>query len=541
MKFRFIFSLLMGAGALGALAQGGYQDGIDYFNADRFQDAQEILNRTLNDANTDKALSYYYLGAIDLRENHLDKAKANFDRGIEANPQCGYNYIGLGQLALKSGDKKTAENYFKQGLATDKKSPKLMTAVARAYYSVDPVAYKKNIDEYIAKAMKQSKNLEPDVYVLQGDMVTNDPGEAAGKYEQAIMYEEEKGTVNPEAYVKYANVYLQTNPDFAIQKLVELNSKLPTSALAQRELAEKYYESNQFKKAAEQYGKYMKNPNHFQRDEQRYSLLLYSDEKYPESLAIVNQVLAKDPTNHYMYRMSLLNNAAMQQWDDAIAAAKKLFATPDATFTYTDYITYGDALAAKKDTIDALNQYEKAFEMRPDQTQILAKISGVYNTKKDFKKAAEYQQKYIDATPDASIVEVYTLGNRYRNLAISLPEGSADRSAAAEKGIVYVDKAIGMAADESKGTMYRTLATLQQLRDGKISPDVAQSYELMLKYYDMNPANLEKQKAAYNAAYQNLGQYYLDNGDRATARGYYEKFAALNPDNVELQKYIKNF
>ena len=55
--------------------------------------------------------------------------------------------------------------------------------------------------------------------------------------------------------MKYANLYNKVNPDFAINKLIELNQKLPTSALAQRELAEKYYDGGKFTPAAEQYGK----------------------------------------------------------------------------------------------------------------------------------------------------------------------------------------------------------------------------------------------------------------------------------------------
>lgn len=39
MKFRTLFSLFMGGFALTAFAQGGYQDGVDYYNADRFEKA----------------------------------------------------------------------------------------------------------------------------------------------------------------------------------------------------------------------------------------------------------------------------------------------------------------------------------------------------------------------------------------------------------------------------------------------------------------------------------------------------------------------
>ena len=107
MKSRFLFSLLMGGCTLASMAQGGYQDGVDYYNADRYEQAKIILDKTLNDASTDKGVAYYYLGAIDLRNGNTAAAKANFDKGIAANPACGLNYVGLGEIALASGDNKS--------------------------------------------------------------------------------------------------------------------------------------------------------------------------------------------------------------------------------------------------------------------------------------------------------------------------------------------------------------------------------------------------------------------------------------------------
>ncbi|MCH5346207.1 MAG: tetratricopeptide repeat protein, partial [Muribaculaceae bacterium] len=396
MKFKFLFSLLLGAGALSAFAQGGYQDGIDYYNADRFEDAQEILNKTLNEPSTDKALSYFYLGSIDLRDGKTASAKEFFNKGVSANPDCAYNYVGLGQIALAAGDKKTAQDEFKQALKLGGKDAKVMAAVARAYYNVDPVTYAKEIDSNIKNAMKASKNLESAVYVLQGDMVTNDPGKAAGLYEQAITYDQDKGIVNPEAYVKYANVYIKVNPKFAIDKLIELNNQLPTSALAQRELAEKYYDNNQFTRAAEQYGKYMANPNHFQRDEQRYSGLLYFGKDYEKSLQVANQVLAADPNNPYMQRMVMLNQYELGNLPAAIAAGQKLFGTPGAEFTANDYTTYGDALYDSKDYQGALDAYQNALKVNPEKWNIYSKVSSAYTGLEQYGPAAEAQQMFVD-------------------------------------------------------------------------------------------------------------------------------------------------
>lgn len=538
MKFRTIFSFVLGGMAMTAFAQGGYQDGVDYYNAERFDKAKTILEKTLNDPSTKKAVSYFYLGSLELDNNNVAAASENFNKGVQADPAYGYNYVGLGQIALKNGNKKDAENYFKQALEGNKKDASVMAAIARAYFNVDPTLYAKEIEKNIANAMKVSKNKEAQVYVLQGDMAkASDIGQAAGFYEQAMVYDEQAGNVNPEAYVKYANLYNKVNPDFAIGKLVELNEKLPTSALAQSELAEKYYDGNQFTKAAEQYGKYIKNPNHFQGDEQRYSGLLYFGKKYQESLDVANQVLAKDPNNEYMQRMVMLNKAALKDFTGAEEAAKKLFSHADAKFTATDYTTYGDILGELKRPEDAVAAYTKAYELNPEKNkQILANISSMYTDLEDYQKAAEYMQKFVDAG-DASLNDYFILSNRYKNLGVSLPEGSPERIEAANNGIKYVDMAIESAAN--KGPLYRNKATLMMVRDGaEITPALVETYQQMLAAYDENPENKEKYRDAYKSAYNNLANYYLKAGDKEQARAYFEKFLEIDPENEALREYL---
>lgn len=540
MKFRTIFSFVLGGMAMTAFAQGGYQDGVDYYNAERFDKAKTILEKTLNDPSTKKAVSYFYLGSLELDNNNVAAASENFNKGVQADPAYGYNYVGLGQIALKNGNKKDAENYFKQALEGNKKDASVMAAIARAYFNVDPTLYAKEIEKNIANAMKVSKNKEAQVYVLQGDMAkASDIGQAAGFYEQAMVYDEQAGNVNPEAYVKYANLYNKVNPDFAIGKLVELNEKLPTSALAQSELAEKYYDGNQFTKAAEQYGKYIKNPNHFQGDEQRYSGLLYFGKKYQESLDVANQVLAADPNNEYMQRMVMLNKAALKDFAGAEEAAQKLFSHANAKFTATDYSTHGDILGELGRPQEAIEAYVKAYEMNPEKNkQMLAEISSMYNDLENDQKAVEYMQKFVDAG-DATLNDYFILSNRYKNLGLSLPEGSPERAEAANNGIKNIDLAIEGAAN--KGPLYRNKATLLMIRDGaeNTTPELIDTYKAMIAAYDEDPANKEKYADAYKMAYTRMGSYYMQQGDNAQARDYFQKVLEMDPENAPVKEVMK--
>ena len=540
MKLRTLFTLCLGGAAFTAFAQGGYQDGVDYYNADRFDKAKTILEKTINDASTDKAVSYFYLGSLELRDGNTGAAASNFNNGVQANPANGYNYVGLGEIALRAGNKSEAEKQFKAALATDKKDAALVAAVARAYANVDPVAYSKEVAKYIAQGLKMSKNKEPQIYMLQGDLAKDtNKGEAAGYYEQAIIYEEENGNVNPQAYVKYSNLYNKVNSEFAIGKLVELNEKLPNSALAQSELAEKYYDNDQFTRAAEQYGKYMKNPNHFQNDEQRYSGLLFFGKKYPESLQVAEQVLANDPDNAYMQRMVLLNKAALENWEDAEAAAQKLFAHNGFQFTSNDYTTHGSVLSHLGRPEEAVEAYLAGYNLNPEKNRaILADISEMYNKLENDAKSVEYMQKYVDSG-DATLNDYYILSNRYKNLGLTLPEGSPERAEAASNGIKYVDLALEKAAN--KGPLYRNRATLLMIRDGAeaTSPELVETYQSMLAAYDEDPANLEKYADVYKSTYLRLGAFFMNNDDTEQARSYFNKALALDPENDAIKDLIK--
>lgn len=536
MKVNKIFvALLAGASSMMAFAQGGYQDGIDYYNADRFDKAKIILDRTLNDASTDKGLAYYYLGCIDMRNGKVQQAKANFEKGVQNAPESPYGYIGLGEVALKGGNESEAKKLFDQGLKLDKKNADVAIAIARAYFNCNPND-QKNIDKYLGMAMKNSKNLAPSAYVFQGDMAAakGEINDAATFYDQAIVYEEQQGAVNPEAYVKYANIYNNYNAQYAIAKLKELRQKLPTSALAQSELAEKYYDHDMYLEAIDEYSQYMKNPNHFQNDEQRYSQLLYFAGKYPESLEIAQKVLQKDPNNIYMFRMAMVDNSAMKNWDEAVKWGDKLFKTPGVEFGNIDYSTYGDALARQGRGEEALAVYEKGYNANPEKNvSMLPEISKLYKETGNPQKAIEIMQKYIDGG-NATLGDYYSLAGSYSAYGQTFPEGSAERSEYINKGIALLDQKVNDAADSSKGNFYYSRAYMLMARDGQNpTPELMETLDKMLQAFGDPSTNPD----AASLAYQFRIADAMQKNDKAAARAALELLKAVNPENRNIPKF----
>ena len=57
MKIKLFLSLLLAGGLVASAQSQGYKDGIEYYNAGQYDNAKTILENTLNQAGTDKALA----------------------------------------------------------------------------------------------------------------------------------------------------------------------------------------------------------------------------------------------------------------------------------------------------------------------------------------------------------------------------------------------------------------------------------------------------------------------------------------------------
>ena len=458
MKIKLFFSLLLAGGLVASAQSQGYKDGIEYYKAGQYNNAKEILERTLNQSGTDQALANYYLGQVALAQGDKAAAKSYFEKGLSLNAENAYNYVGVGALDLLNGQLDAAKEQFKQAEKLGKKNADISVSIARAYYNADPVAYAKDIQKYIDKARKDSKNAAPSIYVLEGDMLVDkaDYGAAASKYENAIIND----PTNSEGYVKYANAYFYVNKQFAIQKLEELLQQQPNSAMAQRELAEKYFKGDYWRKASDLYGKYIQNPNHFPEDKARYAVLLYWGEKYPESYDVAGEVLNSNPKANdkfLMERVRFLDLTKMEKYPEAVAAAEKFFKDNAG-----DNFTTNDALSGNGQDSLAMVQYELAAEKDPQNDDLLKNLSAMYDKNKEYAKAADAYGAYLKLQKDPSLNDLYGMSGRYLNAAATSTD-SIEAKELADRGIEYVNQVIDRAADKIPA-FYQRLEEAQRCR-----------------------------------------------------------------------------
>ena len=540
MKQKLIISLLASAALCASAQSQGYKDGIEYYKAGQYENAKTILSKTLDQSNTDKSLALYYLGQVALAQNDKAAAKDLFEKGLAANPDCGYNYVGLGAIDLLNGQDSQANDNFGKAQKLAKKDHELIVAIARAYYNADPVKYEKDIAKYLDKAHKSSKHEEPSIYILEGDMLSANKewGPAAGKYEMAITYDQD----NPEGYVKFANTYFGLDKDFAISKLEELYNRVPNSALATRELAEKYYQGHYWGKAAELYGKYIQNPNHFPEDKARYSVLLYWGNKYDQSKQVANEILAQDPSHFLMQRMVFLNDAALGNNEVAAAEAKAFIeGNPNGRFSSNDFTTYYEVLTKLGRDDEAIAQYEKAVTLEPENGELLSGLSAAYTkiASKEpsyYPKAADTYAKYLEKVDDLKTNDYYDAARRYLNAAATFAaEDSVLRHEYAAKGLEYINKTIENA--QPNPTLYQFKARLYIAgNNNHVNQDAIDTYNQMIELLDQDPANkdpknpqnkLKLYKEAAQFAYAYYGTVLKDKEKTAEAAKLFKEYSDL--------------
>ena len=543
MKIRTLFAASLAVVAMGASAQT-HLEGAEYYKADQLDNAKELLLRNLNNAGTDKAIANYYLGLIAIDENKLDEAQKYFEAGIEANPNYANNYIGLGGLALKKGDKKTAGEQFKKGESLVKKDAAAEIAIARAYYDADPVGYAKEIEGKVAKARKI--NLQsPAIYIFEGDQEKDmkNWGGAAGKYEMAKSYDANA----TEAYVKYANLYTQVNPQYAITMLKELLSVNPTSALGQRELANAYYNKKDYADAAREYGVYVKNPNHFKQDEDRYAFLLFYSQDYKKGYDYATQLLASNPGNFTARRYQFMNAANLPEMaDKLVPMAEELLAAHNANpdknkFAAIDFILIAEEFVKAKRADEAITVLQEAIKEMPENANFNKQLAMTYVETENFSGASDTFEGFIakSENPGYNDYIQQAIFSFYAGVENKQKSDQAKADTYFNKAKANVEKAQAEIPDNYKpkkilGDIALQYATNDDEVKTAAFPMYSEAAELLEKSSDPS-----RYKSDAKTIYNYLGNYYLDHKDVAKAKENFNKYLQYDPENEGYRKFVE--
>lgn len=561
MKLRNLFLTGLALCSLSVLAQTHTQ-GIEYYKANQYANAEELLQRNLNNPGTDKSISYYYLGQLAMRKGNKAEALKYFNDGVSADSENPYNYVGLGYIALKDKDEKAAEKYFKDAESKAKKDQSVQVEIARAYYNTDPEAYKAKYEKRIENALKKDMK-NPDIYIFKGDVLsdyayaTGDReahGRAAAQYDMATSNDPQSAV----AYVKYADMYMNANnPRFAIQKLEELISNNPNSALGQRELANAYYENQQFGKAAEQYGKYVKNPNHFKEDEDRYSFILFYDGKYQDGYDYATQLLKENPNNFSAMRYQFMNAAQVESLQgNILPLAEKLLAAhkanPENKFAPIDYTLIAEELDRDKRPADAVALLQEAIATYPTNSNFDKQLALIYIDSNDYDKASDAYAGYVAKQANPGYNEfiqqalyAYFAGLLNAEDSKDKTTGEITRAKNPEAAKKYFDITVENAnkAAQASPTNYKPHKVLGDVAiatadEFSIATAAQPEYAIAIELLETNP--VDRSQGDAKVMYNYLGNYYLEQKDVPEAKKYFSKYLELDPDNADYRNFVNS-
>jgi len=529
--FSFLFMIGFFASLSTLQAKGG--QGIAYYNAGFPISAKSLLldELTSEPANLDETC--FYLGNIYFGENLPDSASVYFTKGITANSLSALNAIGLAMLKIKSNPLvATQEIDAVLKIKKNKKNPDLYIAAARAFLTngvVDKATF------YHDKALDVKSKYAPTA-VLLGDiyLAKNDVGNACRNYEMAVLYD----ATCKEAYIKYARAYRNVNTALAIEMLGKLKVQDPSFLLVDKEMADIYYATNEFDKAAQLYETFLKSGNSNVQDLTKYAMTLFLNHDFVKSLEVTNLGLQKSPRNPAFNRLAMYNNVDLKKYPEALAAADSFFnksEKPD--LSYLDYRYFGQALRETQQYDSAIVQYQKALKLDSSKVELWKDISAMYDAKSDYPNSILAYTNYINAlgAEKKTADDIIALGKIYYNQGTdSIP--LAEKKIALLKADSLFAQVVAIEADNYRGNFWRARA------NSALDPETTQGlakpfYELTVTYI------LSKEDPRYNSilveCYSYLGYYFLVKKDNKTSKTFWSKILVLDPENETAKKAIE--
>ena len=433
-----------------------------------------------------------------------------------------------------------AEDAFDELLkGKNKKNVSLLVAIGKAYLDNGKMDAAKEYAERARKA--DSKNGES--YVLQGDIALSvkDVGTACGYYEQAILFDEDCY----DAYYKYANAYIGVNPQLSVNMLLKLKEKHPTEIRVDRELANAYYQMGSYGKAKQVFDEYMQKGNPDVQDYSRYSMLLYLNKDYAQSLDMVNKGLAMEADNHLLKRLKMYDLYETKAYTEGIQASDVFFADPNnPDYVYMDYLYRGRLYAANNEVDKAMVEFDKAMKAdeKSEHPEIAKEASEAQQKAQNYPEAIRFYQLYLDGMKDkAEVTDLFMFGRLYYMAAGAMTptpgDSTANQSVAAVDTIqrkAYLMEADTIFAQVAERVPDNYLGNFWRARtNAMLDPETTMG--LAKPYYEKALAILEQNpKASKNVLIEcesYLGYYYFLKEEYEQSKVYWEKILAIDPEN----------
>ena len=414
------------------------------------------------------------------------------------------------------------EDQVKDFVKENKKNAIALAGLGRAYLDIKDTV---NAKKYAKMAVDRGEK-DAEGYILLGDIeaLGNDGGAAATWYQQATLMDPQ----DPQGYIKYASVYRKRSPELSVQMLEKLRAVDPSYPV-DAEAGHFFYGANKLDKAVEHYGKVDLNQlkDNYLTEYATAELLLANSKK---SLEVALFGVNKNPRSAAMNRITFYNYTDLKDYKNALKYADALFNKSDsAKISARDYQYYGYAFMGDSAYDQAIEQFKKALEMNAELNDVRKQLSDAYIAKKDFTNGLAFYDEYLSKVEKPSVPDLDGLAQLYMQQASIVDSMTTDKIDAFKKA----DEVYGRIASESPSN--KLYATLMRARiNSQLDPESTQG--LAKPYYEeyvqlAQTENADNPKLLIEP-YMYLGYYYIVKEDNATAKSYYEKILAIDPQNA---------
>lgn len=486
---------------------------------DQSKKALQVLTAAASTYPTSAAV-FYNLGIAQLKANMRKEALASFDKGIAADPKDALNYAGKAQLSMMEAAPEKAKLDIDKALSmTKSKNVAVLQAVARAYM-VDPK--KANDAIAVLTTAKSKDDHDAETMILLGDayLQLNDGGKAVTSYESAAALDAKSAL----AHYKVGRVYLRSrNFDAATEAFNKALAVDPNYALAYKEEGELFYQLKKSEDAVKAYEKFLSLTESPEKYQSRIAFYYLGAQNFSKANTIFDQLMAKDSSSAYIYKYAAVTKFQLKDFPAAQKTFDKYFTIvkPEA-IEVGDLNYYGEVLLALKQDSLAMISFNKSLEKDPKQPKLYQLMADSYYAQKKFPEAINSYKKLFTYKKPAS-ADYYTLGRAYY-FSEKFPQ--ADSTFAT--------------LTELQPTM--TVGPFWQARS-KAAQDSTSENGLAKPYYEKlvekASAAPEKNKTELVESYLYLGYYNYLKGQNSSAKTFYDKVLAIDPNNEKAKVAIK--
>ncbi|MBS4065351.1 MAG: tetratricopeptide repeat protein [Chitinophagaceae bacterium] len=401
-----------------AAAAQTLEDGKKFMYYERFKSAKDVFEKLVAAKPSDVDAAYW-LGQAYLGLEDVPNAKKTYQTAMASNATAPMLLAGMGHIQLIEGDATGARNNFEMAVNNSKsKDIDVLHAVGRAnvYTKAGDANYGimqmmkattlkgfKDASLWITIADGHMKNVNGGEAVLAlKNALTINPGLAAAKYKEGVIYESQK------------------NREFFLPAYEAAVSMDASYSPAQYALYRYWY----FRDVAKAEG-YLNNfitaidPDP-QNDYYRIDLK-YASEKFAEAVSMSDGLIAKVGANVIkprIYRLKAYSYFKLNDMANAKASIDEFFrkAKPE-DIVPKDYELLGDIMAGTPGSeAQSYSYYEKAMEAdtsADNKASYLQKAVDFARKQKDKKATAYWLEKQYNAKKNPNNVDLYNLGRAY--------------------------------------------------------------------------------------------------------------------------------